>query len=808
MDPAQSPADDSTELMGDEQCAYEPGDKAPVSRFDNYKWRGPHLAHLPFFEYCMLVQIKNVRDAIAADLEFDPKHPKHGIHVQHLAHKKSQVVTVTFNSQLSEFQAEEESIPGGHPVTTAMRNDLAELTMGQRGMLMPRFEVSWSQHFLRITATSQASNIELLRKSKEDSRIDAALHRAMNRSKDTFDGDVDDEVAADLDFDVEEPLDTLNEDFSTETLIAAYHSVAMSWRKESLIAARRIPTLLASTTQAQALQLENLVPLNIFRLNTYATSSLRFFPPATLQCWELQIKGLIKFDETEDVGVEERPAYEMDDFDLDIGDGVLHPILASPESAPNVADRRSQVGDNPTSTSLTLLVNEDVPLNEKQRLIVERVLSGALAWATHAYDDSKRDQKLLYVGGEGGVGKSQIIKAIVAGIDLLCRKEEVILMAPTGAAADNIAGNSYHTALGISIAKTQKITVSSRVRKLWSRKTVMIIDKFSPVRGPALWKELRTGNDEDANGLIIWHQFTDVVILDQAATLTEDDLALLNSKTTTSLFAPELENATTVVKLNILRHHVNRLQMEHFTRTRSQRIYVFPALHNRVRTTGPSRLCAEDLLQQTDKGTRIPFPGLFLYTPEIPAILLTNICTALGQVNGARGIASGIVVDPTASEFFEMDDLYILCTKPLACVLFQRDSSEHAKFDDLDTKIILVFPLERSITIKGHSVRRRQVPMCPEFSLTDYKVQGSTLTTAVLDLKDDPTARGQDGHKKYCSTYVQLSRLRSLDGLHLLQRIEMEDLRFRPDDRLLVEMQRLKALERETIAAWGVSAIA
>jgi hypothetical protein len=68
-----------------------------------------------------------------------------------------------------------------------------------------------------------------------------------------------------------------------------------------------------------------------------------------------------------------------------------------------------------------------------------------------------------------------------------------------------------------------------------------------------------------------------------------------------------------------------------------------------------------------------------------------------------------------------MDDLYILCTKPPACVLFQRDHSEHPKFDDLDAKIIPVFPLERPITIKGHSVRRRLVPMCPAFSLTDYK---------------------------------------------------------------------------------------
>ena len=92
--------------------------------------------------------------------------------------------------------------------------------------------------------------------------------------------------------------------------------------------------------------------------------------------------------------------------------------------------------------------------------------------------------------------------------------------------------------------------------------------------------------------------------------------------------------------------------------------------------------------------------------------------------------------------------------------------------------------------------------MCPAFSLTDYKIQGSTLTTAVLDLKDDPAVKGQDHHKKYCSINVQLSRLQSLDGLYLLQRIDMDDLRFRPDDRLLSEMKRLHTLEQETMIAW------
>jgi hypothetical protein len=36
-------SEDSTDLMGEEQCTYQPGDEAPVSRFDNYKWRGPDL---------------------------------------------------------------------------------------------------------------------------------------------------------------------------------------------------------------------------------------------------------------------------------------------------------------------------------------------------------------------------------------------------------------------------------------------------------------------------------------------------------------------------------------------------------------------------------------------------------------------------------------------------------------------------------------------------------------------------------------------------------------------------------------------
>jgi hypothetical protein len=62
-------------------------------------------------------------------------------------------------------------------------------------------------------------------------------------------------------------------------------------------------------------------------------------------------------------------------------------------------------------------------------------------------------------------------------------------------------------------------------------------------------------------------------------------------------------------------------------------------------------LYAEDLLQLPDQGSKIPFPGLFLYTANMPVVMLSNVCTLLGLVNGAAGTAVGIVIDPESMSF-------------------------------------------------------------------------------------------------------------------------------------------------------------
>jgi hypothetical protein len=93
--------------------------------------------------------------------------------------------------------------------------------------------------------------------------------------------------------------------------------------------------------------------------------------------------------------------------------------------------------------------------------------------------------------------------------------------------------------------------------------------------------------------------------------------------------------------------------MEQFARNRQQKIFAFPALYTRTKSTSSTntRLYVEDLLQLPDQGSKIPFPGLFLYTANMPVVMLSNVCTLLGLVNGAAGTAVGIVIDPESMSF-------------------------------------------------------------------------------------------------------------------------------------------------------------
>ena len=95
---------------------------------------------------------------------------------------------------------------------------------------------------------------------------------------------------------------------------------------------------------------------------------------------------------------------------------------------------------------------------------------------------------------------------------------------------------------------------------------------------------------------------------------------------------------------------------------------------------------------------------------------------------------------------------------------------------------------------------KSSVPMSPAFALTEYKVLGSTYQNVVLDLYRSSKVRRQDAsHKRYCSVYVQLTHLRSLEGLHLLQPLSLDDLNNQPHPKLRDEGSQLRQLADMTM---------
>jgi hypothetical protein len=90
--------------------------------------------------------------------------------------------------------------------------------------------------------------------------------------------------------------------------------------------------------------------------------------------------------------------------------------------------------------------------------------------------------------------------------------------------------------------------------------------------------------------------------------------------------------------------------------------------------------------------------------------------------------------------------------------------------------------------------------MAPAFALTEYKVQGSTYRSAVLDLSRHSYATGEDAvHSRHCSAYVQLSRLKEMRHLWLLEPVTLSDLRNKMHHELVAEDRRMQELAAVTL---------
>ena len=109
--------------------------------------------------------------------------------------------------------------------------------------------------------------------------------------------------------------------------------------------------------------------------------------------------------------------------------------------------------------------------------------------------------------------------------------------------------------------------------------------------------------------------------------------------------------------------------------------------------------------------------------------------------------------------YSRLDPVTLLSSHLARYILLQREKNLKTPFSTLPPNVYLVFPDRSSIKLAQGSISRLQLPITLGFALSDYKVQGATFESAVVDLKRQSKVFAAAGHKRFCSTYVQLSRL-------------------------------------------------
>ncbi len=159
--------------------------------------------------------------------------------------------------------------------------------------------------------------------------------------------------------------------------------------------------------------------------------------------------------------------------------GVLKPIIGEIKMLEEhlTEVESSCLSNNLQAIILCDIIQDQLFLNHLQRVVVEEVLNHAI----HNEGNQchlRSDQLLLYVRGEGGVGKSRIVKTIHLGFSFLKKRKKFLIAALTGAASANIGDVIIYGARSIDdcIQKQQRLAKS-----FWQNRSALILDEISMV---------------------------------------------------------------------------------------------------------------------------------------------------------------------------------------------------------------------------------------------------------------------------------------------------------------------------------------
>ena len=410
--------------------------------------------------------------------------------------------------------------------------------------------------------------------------------------------------------------------------------------------------------------------------------------------------------------------------------------------------------------------------------------------------DGKQCPFHLFVSGGAGVGRSILIDVIVDYLRLFTSQcsgiDPVAVCAPTGVAAFNVKGKTVHSLFRLPVShsrlNTQYQELPSRILAMARREFhnihTIIIDEVSMVgydmlefihkrltvlkRNDALFGginiiavgdffQLRPVRNRYAfENIDIWSYFKPYLLTQNMRQRTDSSYLALLSRIRTGIVTEA--NITTLQ---------SRLITSYISQQTAHILHIFPTIkqvqqHNEaIQSTLPYECFTihakhifsdHDLspqeqvshnhlpLDDRDAGGLLNILRLSINTR---VMLLRNLNTHYGRVNGAIG---------TVRSIYEENGLYT--------VKVQFDGL-HLPPSLIDINGSITIPYyKQEFLFEGRFIIRENLPLMPCWSSTIHKVQGLSLDQAVVYIGPDIFVHGQ--------AYVALSRVRTLQGLHLL----------------------------------------
>lgn len=404
--------------------------------------------------------------------------------------------------------------------------------------------------------------------------------------------------------------------------------------------------------------------------------------------------------------------------------------------------------------------------------------------------------KSVFVSGSAGTGKTTLLEHVIKKLKKLHGRSQVFVTASTGVAACALNGMTLHSFAGTGFGGVDRASLLSRVLsdrrayRRWIKAKVLVMDESSmidadffsnleyiasEIRGqdpllkgkvwggmqlvvsgdffqlPPVLKKKKKGAKEFAFEADCWNTSfnlqieltkvfrqseADLVKLLQGIRRGEsdpEDLQLLKQR----CFSSEVDPSA--VQLFPMNEDVNRVNKKHLL-SLGEQIFVYSALDSGEESSKKQLRSgiAPDQLELC-KGARV--------------MLCKNINPWLKLVNGA----TGTIIDfhDKIDAFYESagdcddNDIHSICSDGYLLPVVKFDSGQ-----------LLKIGLETWVVMDGERVvaKRKQIPLILAWALSIHKCQGMTLDCLHTDLR---RAFG-------CGmVYVALSRVKTLDGLHL-----------------------------------------